>query len=412
MIPRGLTNILRQQASDVVIVSALRTPFTKSTKGGLANMFPEELLSTVLLATLNRTGIDPKEVNDILTGTVLQTLGGQKVSAAAIKHVGFPVMTTSGTINRQCSSSAQAVSFIAGTIRAGAADVGIAAGVESMTVDYFPHRGIPTRVSPLLVDSLGEAKDVFLPMGVTSENVTTEFGISREFQDQFAVRSHANASKAWIEGYFDEEVVPVRARKVYDEKKGEKPENGEAEWVTIGKDDGIRAGTTYETLAKLKPVFSETGATTAGNSSQISDGASAVLLMSREKADKLGLKPIGRFVTSVVCGVPARVMGIAPAIAVPKLLDVAGLKIEDIDMFEINEAFASQSLYCIRELGVDIEKVNPFGGAIAIGHPLGATGGRCVATLLNGLGKIGGKLGVVSMCASTGQGYAGLVVRE
>ncbi|KAK9241515.1 Thiolase, N-terminal domain-containing protein [Lipomyces tetrasporus] len=413
MIPRGLINILRQQASDVVIVSALRTPFTKSTKGGLASMYPEELLSTVLSATLNRTGIDPKEVNDILTGAVLQPLGGQKVSAAAIKHVGFPVTTTSGTINRQCSSSAQAVSFIAGTIRAGAADVGIAAGVESMTMDYFPHRGIPTRVSPLLVDRSGEAKDVFLPMGLTSENVTTDFGISREFQDHFAVRSHAKASKAWSEGHFDEEIVPVRARKVYDEKKGERPlENGEVEWVNIGKDDGIRAGTTYEKLAKLKPVFSETGATTAGNSSQISDGASAVLLMSREKADKLGLKPIGRFVTSVVAGVPARIMGIAPSVSIPKLLNVAGLKLDDIDIFELNEAFASQSLYCIRELGLDVEKVNPFGGAIAIGHPLGATGGRCVATLLNGLGKIGGKMGVVSMCASTGQGYAGLFVRE
>ncbi|KAK7202997.1 Thiolase, N-terminal domain-containing protein [Myxozyma melibiosi] len=413
MATKGLANILTKKASDVVIVSALRTPFTRAIRGGLANMYPEELLASVLKATVDRTGINPAEVNDVLTGAVLQTLGGQKASATAIKSVGFPYTTTSGTVNRQCSSSAQAASFIAGAIKAGSVDVGIAAGVESMTMDYFPHRGIPTRVSEALIKDPGEAQDVLMPMGITSENVATEFGISREDQDAFAAVSHAKAADAWASGFFDDEVISVTARKVYNEKKGEKPpEDGSVEWVTISKDDGVRAGTTAESLAKLKPVFSETGTTTAGNSSQISDGASAVLLMSRAKADALGLKPIGKFVASVTAGVPARLMGIAPAFAVPKLLDLSGLSVGDIDIFELNEAFASQSLYCIRNLGVDTAKLNTGGGAIAIGHPLGATGGRCVATLLNGLGKTGGKLGVVSMCASTGQGYAGLFAAE
>ncbi|KAK9383257.1 Thiolase, N-terminal domain-containing protein [Kockiozyma suomiensis] len=413
MATRGIANILAKKATDVVIVSALRTPFTKSLRGGLANMYPEELLASVLKATIDRSGINPAEVNDVLTGAVLQTLGGQKASATAIKKVGFPFTTTSGTVNRQCSSSAQAASFMAGAIQSGSVDVGIAAGVESMTMDYFPHRGIPTRVSEAMISEPGEAQDVLMPMGITSENVASEFGISREDQDVFAALSHEKAAQAWADGFYSDEVIPVTARKVYNEKKGEKPpEDGSVEWVTISKDDGVRAGTTAESLAKLKPVFSESGATTAGNSSQISDGASAVLLMSRTKADALGLKPIGKFVASVTAGVPARLMGIAPAVAVPKLLNLAGLNVSDIDVFELNEAFASQSLYCIREIGVDVAKLNPGGGAIAIGHPLGATGGRCIATLLNGLGRSGGKLGVVSMCASTGQGYAGLFAAE
>ncbi|KAK9448657.1 Thiolase, N-terminal domain-containing protein [Limtongia smithiae] len=413
MASRGLANVLAKNAHDVVILSALRTPFTKALRGGLANMYPEELLAAVLGATLARTGIAPEKVEDILTGAVLQTLGGQKASATAIKKVGFPYTTTSGTVNRQCSSSAQALSFLAGAIRSGAVGAGIAAGVESMSKDYFPHRGIPTRVSPLLVGEPGEAQDVLMPMGITSENVASEYGILRADQDEFAAASHTKAAASWASGHFDQEVVPVTARRVYNEKKGEAPPaSGETEWVGVAADDGVRAGTTKESLGKLKPVFSDDGATTAGNSSQISDGASAVLVTTRAMADSLGIAPIGKFVGSVTAGVPARIMGIAPSVAVPKLLELYGLDKDDIDIYELNEAFASQSLYCITKLGIDPAKVNPFGGAIAIGHPLGATGGRCVATVLNGLAATGGKLGVVSMCASTGQGYAGLFVRE
>lgn len=412
MLRKGVSNILQKLPTDVVIASALRTPVTKAVKGGLAKMYPEELLATVLKGTLEKTKIDPSQVQDVLIGAVLQKLGGQKASAMAVKHVGFPYTTTINTINRQCSSSAQAASYLASNIRATngeALNVAIAAGVESMSMDYFPHRGIPTRVSEVLKNSdYQEAQDVLMPMGITSEIVAKEYGITREDQDAFGLLSQQKAAKAWESGHFDPEIVPVNAR-VFDKETGEVKE-GEFQMVT--KDDGYRKGLTLEKLAKLKPAFSEDGTTTAGNASQVSDGASAVLLMTRAKAEELGIKPIGKIVHSAVAGVPSRIMGIAPAKAIPVLLNQLGLETKDIDIWELNEAFASQSLYCIRELGLDADKVNPFGGAIALGHPLGATGGRLIATLMNGLNALDKELGVVSMCASTGQGYAGLFVRE
>ncbi|KAK9452827.1 Thiolase, N-terminal domain-containing protein [Dipodascopsis uninucleata] len=393
-------------------VSAIRTPFTRSIKGGLANMYPEELLAIVLKETISRTRIPVEEIQDIVTGTVLQKLGGQKTSAAAIKNVKFGESTTSCTINRQCASSAQALSSIAYAIRSNALDCGIAAGVESMTFDYFPHRGIPERIAPAFDKStVQDSKDVFMPMGITSENVAREYGISRDDQDLFAESSHLKAAKAQENNYFDREIAPVHARQFVKNRTGCGPTD-EISYSTVSRDDGVRKDTTYEKLAKLKPVFLENGTTTAGNSSQISDGASAVLVMRRSVAERLGIQPIGKFVNSLVAGVPCRIMGIAPAIAIPKLLELNGIKTSDIDLWELNEAFASQSLYVTRSLGIDMEKVNPFGGAIALGHPLGATGGRCITTLLNGLKTTGGRLGIVSMCASTGQGYAGLFVRE
>lgn len=412
MLRKGIANITQKLPSDVVIVSALRTPVTKAVKGGLAKMAPEELLAAVLKGTLERTKINPADVQDVLVGAVLQKLSGQKACAAAIKHVGFPHTTTVNTINRQCSSSAQAASYIANNIRASGGEyfnVGIAAGVESMSFDYFPHRGIPERVADSIKNSpIEEARDVLMPMGITSEIVAKEFGISREDQDAFGVLSQSKAAAAWESGHFDKEIVPVEAR-VFDKESGEITEG---EWTTISRDDGFRKGLTIEKLAKLKPAFTADGTTTAGNASQVSDGASATLLMTREKASQLGLAPIGKIVHSAVAGVPSRIMGIAPAVAIPALLSQVGLETKDIDIWELNEAFASQSLYVVRKLGIDIDRVNPFGGAIALGHPLGATGGRLVATLMNGLGALDKELGVVSMCASTGQGYAGLFVRE
>lgn len=412
MIRKGVTNILEKLPSDIVIASALRTPVTKAVKGGLAKMYPEELLAIALQGTIEKTKIDPAQVQDILVGAVLQTLGGQKASAAAAKHVGFPHTTTINTINRQCSSSAQATSYIANSIRASNGEsfnVGIASGVESMSMDYFPHRGIPTRVSKTVsMSPVEEARDVLLPMGITSEIVAKEFGISREDQDAFGLLSQQKAVKAWENDHFKNEIIPVKAR-VFDKETGEvKPD----QWQMIEKDDGFRKGLTLEKLAKLKPAFTDDGTTTAGNASQISDGASAVLLMTRAKANELGIKPLGKFVHSSVAGVPSRIMGIAPAKAIPSLLSQVGLEIKDIGIWELNEAFASQSLYVIRTLGINIDNVNPFGGAIALGHPLGATGGRLIATLMNGLKSLDKELGIVSMCASTGQGYAGLFVRE
>lgn len=409
---KGVSAILQKRSTDIIIVSALRTPITRALKGGLAKMYPEELLSAVLKETINKTQINPAEVQDILVGAVLQTLGGQKTSAAGVYASGFPYTTTVNSVNRQCSSSVQAITYLANTMRVQpegeGLQVAIAAGVESMSFDYFPHRGVPTRLSPAFAKSeIKEVRDVLVPMGITSENVAKEYGITREDQDLFGKESQDKTTAAWESGQFKREIVPVTARAF--DGEGNVIEN---KWVVIEKDDGFRKGITLEKLASLKPAFSEDGTTTAGNASQVSDGASAVLLMTRSKAQELGLKPIGKFVHSAVAGVPSRLMGIAPAYAVPKLLSETGLKKEDVDIWELNEAFASQSLYVIRSLGLDPAKVNPFGGAIAMGHPLGATGGRCVATLLNGLKAKGGQLGVVSMCASTGQGFAGLFVCE
>lgn len=420
MLKQSVKSLLTKSPQDVVILSAVRTPVTKANKGGLKNMYPEELLYQVLKGGVERANIDKNEVNDILVGAVLQQLGGQKASALAAKSVGFPISTTINTVNRQCASSAQAMSYVAGALKSGEIDVGIAAGVESMTFDYFPHRGIPQRVSEALKSRAeDEALNVLMPMGITSENVVSKYGISRADQDALAFRSHRNAARATESGHFAKEIVPVNARVVPEDSanadKKQMPgdwDESQVSWTTVDKDDGIRATISVEKLGQLKPVFSETGTTTAGNSSQISDGASAVVLTTRAKAEQMGIQPIARFIASSVAGVPSGLMGIGPAAAIPKLLNRIGLETKDIDLWELNEAFASQSVYCIDTLGLDIDKVNPHGGAIAIGHPLGATGGRIVATLVNGLHALDKDLGVMSMCMSTGQGYAALLARE
>jgi len=330
-------------------------------KGGLAKTYPEELLSQILKTTVSRTGVPTDAVREVAVGAVLQQLGGQKVSAMAVKDAGFGPETTIHTINRQCASSSQALSTVAASIKLGAYEAGIAAGVESMTMDYFPHRGIPPRAAPTLRNSpVQESKDVIVPMGITSENVAEKYGITREMQDQFAMESQAKAYEAQKRGFFKIEIVPTQARTSVD------PEPDE--WTTLDADDGVRPGVTMEKLAKLPPAFREGGTTTAGSSSQITDGASAMLVMTRRKAEELGLKPIAKFVHSVVAGVPAAFMGIAPAFAVPDLLSKVGLDKDDIDVYELNEAFASQSVYCIQKIGLDPKKVNPNGGAIAIGR--------------------------------------------
>lgn len=388
---------MKKSARDIVICGSYRTPITKANKGGLAETAPEVLLKRVIGGTVERSGINKEVVDDVLVGAVLQTLGGHKVSALAVKSLGFPEHTTINTVNRQCASSAQAMSYIANSIRSGEIDVGIAAGVESMTFDYFPHRGIPTRVDETLLSNASQdAKDVLMPMGITSEKVAEQFGVSREDQDEFAFNSHKRAAAATESGHFAKEIIPVTTN----------------DGQVIDKDDGIRATISREKLGQLKPVFKDDGTTTAGNSSQISDGASAMILTTREKAQELGLTPVGRYVFGTVAGVKPNLMGIGPSAAIPQLLKKVGLETSDIGAWELNEAFASQSVYCIQKLGLDMDKVNTQGGAIALGHPLGATGGRVVATLLNGLRAYDKELGVLSMCMSTGQGYAGLLVRE
>ncbi|MCP8720031.1 MAG: thiolase family protein [Asgard group archaeon] len=393
--------MFKKSANDIVILAAKRTPNTKAIKGGLLKLFPEEILYQVIKGTMDESKVDPNLIDDVLVGTVLQTLGGHKASALAIKKVGFPVKTTVNTINRQCASSAQALTYQSSSLLSGENQFAISAGVESMTHDYFPHRGIPTRIAENFYENASdEAKNVLMPMGITSENVASKFGISREDQDKFALNSHLKADKATKLGHFAKEIIPIVTT----------GENGEE--VVITKDDGIRGSSTLEKLASLKPVFKDDGTTTAGNSSQISDGGAAAILTTRANAEKIGIKPVGRFIGSSVAGVPSAFMGVGPSAAIPQLLARFGLETKDIDIFELNEAFASQLIYCIEKLGLDYDKVNPYGGAIALGHPLGQLGGRLVATLLNGLKDQNKELGVVSMCMSTGQGYAGLFVNE
>ncbi|KAG0229025.1 3-ketoacyl-CoA thiolase with broad chain length specificity [Actinomortierella wolfii] len=400
---------------DVVIVSAVRTPICRANKGSFKDLYPEDMLAVVLKAAAERAKIDPKVVNDIQTGNVLQELGGIKVGRMAMFCAGFPYTTTFATLNRQCASGLQACSYIANAIKAGEIDVGIGAGVESMSNDYAT-KSQPSRVSAAIKAGPGAA-DCLLPMGITSENVAAEFSISREDQDRLAVASHEKALAAQAQGLFDHEIVPVRVQRTVSRTR-KNPENGQeekydvVEEVVVSKDEGPRAGSTLESLGKLKAVFKKDGSTTAGNASQVSDGAAAVVLMRRSKAQELGCKILARWCSARVVGVPPRIMGVGPAYAIPAILKDYGLTVQDIDIFEINEAFASQALYCIRYLGIPMEKVNPKGGAIALGHPLGCTGARQIATVLPELQRTEKKLAVVSMCMGAGMGMAALIVSE
>ncbi|KAF2730222.1 putative 3-ketoacyl-CoA thiolase [Polyplosphaeria fusca] len=356
-------------------------------------------------AAVQRANINTADVNDAMIGNVLAELGFAKTGRMALNHAGFPNSTTFHTVNRQCSSSLQAITHISHSIMVGQIDVGLAGGVESMSRNYNS-RGVPTDVSPTLLGSMvKDARDCLMPMGVTSENVAERYGVDRKAQDEYAVRSHGRASRAQKDGRFDWELVPVTVQRIDDA-------TGQPTGFEVTKDDGIRHGLTYEKVSTLKPVFGENGKSTAGNSSQISDGASSTILARRSWAEERGLKPLGRFVGTQISGCAPDEMGIGPIYAIPALFKYTGVEQKDVDVMELNEAFASQTIACIRALGLDEEKVNPNGGAIALGHPTGATGARQTATLFAELQRQDKEIGVVSMCASTGQGVASLFVRE
>ncbi|KAL2826781.1 Thiolase, N-terminal domain-containing protein [Aspergillus cavernicola] len=397
--------VLTKSPHDVVVLSAVRSPITRAFKGGFKDSYPEELLMPVLQAALQRANIQPSHVNDVLIGNVLAELGFAKTGRAALNAAGFPNSTTFHTINRQCSSSLQAITHIAHAIRVGQIEVGLAGGAESMTRNYNPSRGVPRDVSPLVKESgVKDALDCLLPMLQTSENVARRYKAGRREQDEFAAESQKRAHEAQTAGRFAEEIVAINARRVEPETKNETFE-------LVDKDDGMRPGVTVEKLARLQPVL-EGGASTAGNSSQISDGASATILASRAWAEAHGLKPLARFAGTQVAGCAPDEMGVGPIDAICNLCKHSGVSQRDVDVFELNEAFASQSIYCIRELGIDMAKVNPNGGAIALGHPIGATGARQTATLLAELKRQDKEVGIVSMCASTGMGVASLFIRE
>ncbi|KAG2231657.1 Thiolase, N-terminal domain-containing protein [Thamnidium elegans] len=396
-----LTRVGVKSPEDIVVVSAVRTALGKGRKGGFKDVLADELLVHVFKATIARTGIDPALVDDINVGNVSANGGLATPARMAALAAGFPESTSVSTLNRQCSSGLQACVQIASAIQSGLIEIGIGAGVESMSADYFS-RVVPLSQKLAANPIVAECK---IPMGITSENVAAEYGITRQEQDAFSAHSHQKAAAAQKAGYFKEEIVPCQVTIL--DKDGENPKE-----IIVDQDEGIRANSTTESLGKLKPAFSATGSTTAGNASQISDGAAAVLLMKRKTALKLNLPILGKYVTSSVVGVPPRVMGVGPAYAIPVAVERAGLKISDVDIYEINEAFASQALYTVKVLDIPIEKVNPKGGAIAIGHPLGCTGARQVATLFPELKRQNKRVGVTSMCIGSGMGMAAVWERE
>jgi acetyl-CoA acyltransferase len=386
---------------EAVIVSSVRTAVGRAPRGTLRFIRPDYLASEVIKEAVARAkGLDPAEIEDVILGCSFpEAEQGMNVGRLAALQAGLPDTVPGQTVNRFCSSGLQAIALAAERIMCGFADVIVAGGVESMSM--VPMGGNKVSPSPVLVESLIEA---YTPMGITAENVAERFNISREDQDKLALRSHQNAAAAIKEGRFKEEIVPV---KVIDRYPGPDNKIVEKEFV-FDTDEGVRYDTSLEVLAKLRPAFKKDGSVTAGNSSQTSDGAAAAVVMSAEKASALGLKPMAVFRGFAVAGCPPDIMGVGPAVAIPRLMKLTGKKIEDIDLFELNEAFASQALYCIRELGLDLEKVNVNGGAIALGHPLGCTGAKLTATLLHELKRRGGRFGVVSMCIGGGLGAAGL----
>jgi acetyl-CoA acyltransferase 1 len=397
------SRVLQKNDNDVVIVAAVRSAMTKGKKGGFKDTRPEEILSAVLRGVYTKAKVDPKLIEDIAVGNVLPPAGGASAARMACLHAGIPNTTSVNTLNRQCSSGLSAVNQIANEIIAGQIDIGVGAGVESMTFGYGP-ASQPDGWSDKVL-SCKEAEDCLIPMGFTSENVASDYGISRETQDKFAAASFQKAAAAQKAGRFKDEILPIKV-KVVDPKTEKEHE------IVVDSDDGIRDGVTAESLAKLKPAFSKTGSTHAGNASQISDGAAAVLLARRSTAKRLGLPIVGKYVAAAVVGVPPRIMGVGPAYAIPKALEKSGLTLKDIDFFEINEAFASQAVFSIDHLKIPYEKVNLNGGAIALGHPLGCTGARQVATGLNIAKQTNGRVFVTSMCIGSGMGMAAVFVSE
>ena len=383
---------------DVAILSAVRTPIGRAPKGNLRNTRPDDLGAMVVKEALRRAHVEGAAMEDLVIGCA-QPESEQGLNVArVIGHLsGLPDETPAMTINRFCSSGLQAASIVADRIAVGAIDAGVAGGVESMSM--VPMGGSKIALNPTLVDTF---PDAYIPMGNTAENVARKFEISRADQDAFALRSHQRALAAWAEGRFTAEVLPVPTR-VF--------ENGAWRSIIFDKDEGPRADTSLEKLASLRPAFDPTGTVTAGNASPLNDGAAAVILMAADKAREQGKKVRAYFRAFAVAGVPPAIMGIGPVPAIRKLMVRTGLTIADIDIFELNEAFASQALYCMRELKLPEDRVNVNGGAIALGHPLGATGARQIATALHELERRQGRYAVISMCVGGGMGAAGLIER-
>lgn len=386
---------------EAVIVSLARTPVGKAKKGSFAQTRVEDLGKAVLEAVIERApGLKKEDVEDIILGCAMPE-GEQGLNVARIisLYAGYPVTVPALTVNRFCSSGLQAIAFAAERIMLGHAEVIVAGGVESMS--HVPMTGFKPAPHPTIVEEMSE---VYIGMGHTAEEVARRFGITREAQDAFAASSHRKAAAAIAEGKFRDEIVPVNVTLAAADEQGKV----RSKTFACDTDEGVRPDTTPDVLAKLKPAFALGGSVTAGNASQTSDGAAAVAVMSREKAEQLGLTPLATFKSFALAGVEPEIMGVGPVEAIPKALRMAGIELDQVDVFEINEAFASQCLHIIRALGIDESKVNVNGGAIALGHPLGCTGAKLTVSLVSELARRGGGYGVVSMCIGGGMGAAGV----
>ena len=379
--------------NDAVIVSAVRTAVARGKKdGSLANVHPVDLSAEVLTAAVNRAGIKPSDIDDVLWGCAMpEASQGLNVARLSVLRAGFPVEVPATTVNRFCSSGLQTVAMAAQAIMSGMAETVVAGGVEMMS--QVPMSGFHTRLNPAMTES-------YIGMGFTAERVAERWQVSRGDQDAWALGSHEKAARAWQAGRFGVQIVPIRAERVNGQ--------GTAEQVEFCRDELVRTDTTPEKLAKLQPAFKVGGTVTAGNASPYSDGAAALVVMKRARADALGITPLARFVTFAAAGVAPDIMGVGPIKAVPKALRLAGMSLSDIDLIEFNEAFASQILASMRELGMPEDRVNVNGGAIALGHPLGATGAKLTTQLIHELKRRGGGRGLVTMCVGGGMGAAGI----
>lgn len=388
---------------EAYIVAGFRTAVGKSKRGVFRFYRPDDLAVTVIKGLLSSVpSLDPKRVDDVIVGNAVpeaeQGLQVGRIISARAVGIEVPGMT----VNRYCASGLETIAIATAKIRMGLADCIIAGGVESMSM--VPTAGWKTAPS---YEIAKDDPDYYLSMGLTAEAVAKEFNVNREDQDQFAFESHQKALNAIEKGYFKDGILPVEVEQVYLDEKGKK----QTKKYTVDTDEGPRADTSLEALAKLKPVFAQGGTVTAGNSSQTSDGAAFVIVMSEKMVNELGLKPIARLIACASAGVEPRIMGIGPIAAIPKVLDQAKMTMSDIDLFELNEAFASQSLAVIRELGMDASKVNINGGAIALGHPLGCTGAKLTIQLTHDLKRLDKKYGIVTACVGGGQGIAGIIER-
>ncbi len=390
---------------EAVIVNALRTAIGKAPRGSLKDARPDDLAAAVIKELLARSPeVNPAEIEDVVIGCATpEAQQGMNMARQAALLAGIPNTASAITINRFCSSGLQAIAQAAEHIMVGSADVAIGGGAESMS--QLPMGGHNLSPNPTLVDAY---PDTYLNMGLTAENLARKYEITREQADEFSVRSHRNAAAAIDGGRFKDEVVPftVSTRELETDDKGRGKIR--VKETVFQVDEGVRRDTTVEGLAKLRPAFHVKGSVTAGNSSQTSDGAAAALVMSRERAEALGLQPMARFVAFATGGVAPEEMGIGPVVAIPKVLKIAGLKLEDIDLIELNEAFAAQALSVMKVLNLDPERLNVNGGAIALGHPLGCTGAKLTATLLYEMQRRKARYGMVTMCVGGGMGAAGI----